>query len=77
MQELNYRPKGVALLEFPLRAGSPAGGTITNVRWRDFSLPREGRSPPGCCFCRGMDEFCWKSLGIQLGEIFAENCHCA
>ena len=51
MQELNYRPKGIALLEFPLRAGSPAGRTITNVRVGKISVyPGRAEALPGAVF---------------------------
>ena len=50
MQELNYRPKGIALLEFPLRAGSPAGRTITNIRVGKISVYPEGPKPSRVLF---------------------------
>ena len=66
-------------MDFPLRTGSPAGKPLAGVRWGcrvgKISVYPGGPRPPGRCFCRRMDESCWKSSGNQLAGILTENRH--
>ena len=47
------RPKGSALLDFPLRTGGPAGRTITNVRVGKISVYPGGPWPSRVLFLPG------------------------
>ena len=74
MQELNYRPKGIALLEFPLRAGSPARRTITNVRVGKISVYPGGPRPSRVLFLPGNCRILLELIGDSAYEEHHRGC---